>query len=180
MSDKETKDDNDCQACHGTGSVGGALSVKSGPFLLNPPPCRVCGGTGRKPKSKKDQKSGALVGGLFFLCSETQPTFFCRVLGRPTGLLAAASFALYCGAATTSSVTGTTPEKPSCLAAIGERSIIRPLLNGPRSLIRTMTVRRFFKLVTRTNVPKGSERCAAVSLAGENNSPLAVLPSFCE
>jgi hypothetical protein len=54
------------------------------------------------------------------------------------------------------------------------------LLNGPRSLIRTMTVRRFFKLVTRTNVPKGNERCAAVSFAGENNSPLAVLPSFCE
>jgi len=54
------------------------------------------------------------------------------------------------------------------------------LLNGPRSLIRTMTVRRFLKLVTRTNVPKGNERCAAVSFAGENNSPLAVLPSFCE
>ena len=34
MSDKETKDDNECQACHGTGSVGGVRLVKSGPFLL--------------------------------------------------------------------------------------------------------------------------------------------------
>jgi hypothetical protein len=43
-----------------------------------------------------------------------------------------------------------------------------------------MTVRRFFKLVTWTNVPKGSERCAGGSFDGENNSPLPVLPPFCE
>jgi hypothetical protein len=34
---------------------------------------------------------------------------------------------------------------------------------GARSLIVTFTVRQFSKFVTRTTVPKGSARCAAVS-----------------
>ena len=41
----EQKDDT-CQACLGTGAVAGAQPVRTGPFLLKPPPCRVCGGTG--------------------------------------------------------------------------------------------------------------------------------------
>ena len=54
-SNKETEaDDGKCQACHGTGSVAGASPVKTGPFLLNPSLCRVCGGTGRKPQPKSE------------------------------------------------------------------------------------------------------------------------------
>jgi len=49
----EQKDDA-CQACRGTGSVAGAQPVRSGPFLLKPPLCRMCGGTGRKPQSKSE------------------------------------------------------------------------------------------------------------------------------
>ena len=104
---------------------------------------------------------------------------FHRFVVRPATLANTTALA-YRGVVITSSVTGTRPEKRSSCAAAGERSMIRPLLNGPRSLIRTMTVRPFCKLVTRTIVPKGSERCAAVSLLGKNNSPLAVFPSFCE
>ena len=39
----------------------------------------------------------------------------------------------------TSSLTGVKPEKPSWCAAAGVRSITRPRVKGPRSLIRTMT-----------------------------------------
>src|SRR5580658_796875 len=56
--------------------------------------------------------------------------------------------------------------------------MMRPLVNGPRSLMRTMTVRPLRRLVTRTMVPNGSVRCAAVSLDGENVSPFAVLPAW--
>ena len=49
----EQKDDT-CQACLGTGAVAGAQPVRTGPFLLKPPPCRVCGGTGGKPQSKSE------------------------------------------------------------------------------------------------------------------------------
>jgi DnaJ-class molecular chaperone len=50
MSDTAAKADDRCQACNGTGSVAGAQPVRTGPFLLNPPVCRVCGGSGRKPE----------------------------------------------------------------------------------------------------------------------------------
>src|SRR5580700_3347383 len=66
-----------------------------------------------------------------------------------------AEFARYCGL-TTSSVTGTRPENLSCDAAAAVRSMMRPLLKGPRSLMRTMTVRPLRTLVTRTIVPKGN------------------------
>jgi hypothetical protein len=56
---------------------------------------------------------------------------------------------------------------------------MRLLLNGPRSLIRTTTLRPLRTLVTRTIVPKGKVRCAAVSFAEENASPLVVVPPFC-
>src|SRR6266446_966312 len=56
----------------------------------------------------------------------------------------------------------------------------RRRLKGPRSLIRTTTERPFRLWVTRTNVPNGSVRCAAVNRAGWDASPLAVLPPLCE
>ena len=52
MSDREIEADDKCQACHGTGTVAGARPVRTGPFLLNPPLCRACGGTGRKLRPK--------------------------------------------------------------------------------------------------------------------------------
>src|SRR6266446_3463268 len=54
----------------------------------------------------------------------------------------------------------------------------RPRTNGPRSLMRTTTERPFARFVTRTRVPSGNERCAAVKPFASNRSPLAVrLPS---
>ena len=50
----------------------------------------------------------------------------------------------------------------------------RPPAYGPRSLIRTTTVRPLVLLVTRTRVPKGSERWAAVKSWVLKRSPLAV------
>src|ERR1700722_19729584 len=44
--------------------------------------------------------------------------------------------------------------------------------------MRTMTVRPLRRLVTRTMVPNGNVRCAAVSLDGENVSPFEVLPAW--
>ena len=59
-------------------------------------------------------------------------------------------------------------------AAPQERSIDRPPMNGPRSLMRTTTLRPLLRLVTRTRVPKGRVRWAAVRAEGLNGSPLAV------
>lgn len=56
-------------------------------------------------------------------------------------------------------------------AAPRERSMERPLIKGPRSLIRTST--QPWKH-TRTMVPNGRVRLAAVSPSGWNASPLAV------
>src|SRR5262249_21384031 len=50
-------------------------------------------------------------------------------------------------------------------------------VKGPRSLIRTITILPVFRQVTRTTVPKGRLRCAAVKMAGSKASPLAV--RFC-
>lgn len=77
---------------------------------------------------------------------------------------------------TTSSVTGATPEKPNRRAAVGVTSMTRPRTNGPRSLIRTTTERPLRRLVTRTIVPNGSVRCAAVMPLALAVSPLAVRP----
>ena len=51
---------------------------------------------------------------------------------------------------------------PTACAAEFERSIERPRMNGPRSEIRTTTERPFAVFVTRTFVPSGRVRCAAV------------------
>ena len=64
--------------------------------------------------------------------------------------------------------------KPSCCAAPRDRSRKRPRTNGPRSLMRTTTARPFLGLVTRTLVPNGRLRCAAVSADGFIRSPDAV------
>ena len=64
--------------------------------------------------------------------------------------------------------------KPSRLAAPFDRSITRPLMNGPRSLIRTTTLRPLLRLVTFNLVPKGKVRCAAVNADGFMRSPEAV------
>src|SRR5215468_5324248 len=64
---------------------------------------------------------------------------------------------------TTASTTEVVPENLSALAAAGVTSITRPRTNGPLSLISTTTDRPFRRLVTRTLVPNGSERCAAVN-----------------
>ena len=52
--------------------------------------------------------------------------------------------------------------------------MIRPLMNGPRSLIRTTTALPLLRFSTSTLVPKGSERWAAVIALGFIISPLAV------
>jgi hypothetical protein len=46
---------------------------------------------------------------------------------------------------------------------------------GPRSFILTLTCLPFRRFVTRTMLPKGRVRWAAVSLRGLNTSPLEVL-----
>src|SRR5687768_8254880 len=62
----------------------------------------------------------------------------------------------------------------SRFAAARERSRIRPFTNGPRSFTRTTTDRPFSRFVTRTVVPNGNVRWAAVSFPLSNLSPLAV------
>ena len=64
---------------------------------------------------------------------------------------------------------------PMRWAAAFERSITRPFMNGPRSLMRTTTDLPFFGLVTLSLVPNGRVLCAAVKLAGFMRSPFAVL-----
>jgi hypothetical protein len=67
------------------------------------------------------------------------------------------------------------PIMPILLAAAFDKSNTRPLMNGPRSLMRTTTDLPLFGLVTFSLVPNGKVLCAAVSLAGFMRSPDAVL-----
>jgi hypothetical protein len=53
--------------------------------------------------------------------------------------------------------------------------MMRPRTNGPRSLMVTTTDLPFLLLVTRTLVPNGNERCAAVKAFGLRRPPLATL-----
>src|SRR5215218_9485641 len=57
-----------------------------------------------------------------------------------------------------------------------DRSMTAFAVRGIRSLIRTSTERRVGSCTTRTRVPNGSVRWAAVSRFGLNGSPLAVRP----
>src|SRR6266446_671599 len=73
-----------------------------------------------------------------------------------------------------SSVTRAMPLNPRARAPAGVRSIIRPRTNGPRSFILTTTELPLLMLVTRTFVPKGRVRCAAVKAPDLTRSPFAV------
>ena len=63
---------------------------------------------------------------------------------------------------------------PISLAASRERSMILPLIYGPRSLILTRTFLPLARLVTLTMEPNGNDLCAAVSSCMLKRSPLAV------
>jgi DnaJ-class molecular chaperone len=53
MSSKRVQPAIECQACGGTGYVAGAQPIKTGPYVIEPPPCQVCEGTGRAPQPKE-------------------------------------------------------------------------------------------------------------------------------
>src|ERR1044071_10108166 len=82
----------------------------------------------------------------------------------------------FAGDSTTSTFTGTIPGRiiSNCSAAAWDKSMIRPQMNGPRSLIRTTTDRLLERFVTLTLEPNGSDRCAAVNLYISKISPFAV------
>src|SRR4029079_12854295 len=63
---------------------------------------------------------------------------------------------------------------PIARAAPRDRSSVTPRVNGPRSLITTVTEFPFCGLLTVTRDPKGSVRCAAVYPLGWKGWPLAV------
>ena len=65
--------------------------------------------------------------------------------------------------------------RPVAFAAASDRSMIRPCTNGPRSVIRTTTLWLFVRFVTRTSVPIGSVRCAAVIAFWSYTAPSAPL-----
>src|SRR5262245_3662349 len=75
----------------------------------------------------------------------------------------------------TSSLTGASPLKPSARAPAGVTSITRPATNGPRSVIVTTTDCPLLVLVTRTLLPKGRLRWAAVKALSLSLTPLAVV-----
>ena len=66
------------------------------------------------------------------------------------------------------------PVMPIACAAPRAKSSVTPRVNGPRSLIVTVTDLPFSGLVTVTCDPKGSERCAAVKPPELKAWPLAV------
>ena len=76
----------------------------------------------------------------------------------------------------TVSTTGARSVKPSWFASARVRSITRLLMKGPRSLMRTVMMRPLFVLMTRTIVPNGNVRWAAVKALEFDCSPLAVCP----
>jgi DnaJ-class molecular chaperone len=49
---KRVRPGSECQACRGTGYVAGSQPIKTGPYIIDPPPCGVCGGSGRAPQPK--------------------------------------------------------------------------------------------------------------------------------
>jgi hypothetical protein len=67
-----------------------------------------------------------------------------------------------------------TPLRPIARAAPRDRSMSRPRVNGPRSLITTIVDEPVRGLETLTLVPNGSLLCAAVRPSARNGCPLAV------
>jgi hypothetical protein len=63
---------------------------------------------------------------------------------------------------------------PIRLAAASDRSRLRPLTNGPRSLTLTTTELPVERLVTRIRDPRGKVLDAAVKLCSLKTSPLVV------
>jgi len=49
---KRVRPGSECQACRGTGYVAGSQPIKTGPYIIDPLPCGVCGGSGRAPQPK--------------------------------------------------------------------------------------------------------------------------------
>lgn len=78
------------------------------------------------------------------------------------------------------SSTSATPAlmNPSFLAAASLRLITRLELSGNRSTIRTSTVCRFARFITRTHEPMGNLGCPATSSSLLSRLPLAVNPPF--
>jgi hypothetical protein len=74
------------------------------------------------------------------------------------------------------SETVSVPAIPSARAAPVDKSMQRPFTNGPRSLIRTVTLRPLECEVTVTREPNGLVRCAAVIAFKSIRSPDAVRP----
>ena len=72
--------------------------------------------------------------------------------------------------------TGARPSStmPSARAAAFDRSMSRPSIHGPRSLITTVIEAPVLRWITLTSAPNGSSRCAAVSWFMSKTSPLAV------
>src|ERR1700693_430101 len=64
--------------------------------------------------------------------------------------------------------------RPIACAAPRDRSMSRPRVNGPRSLIVTTVEAPVPGFVTFTRVPNGSVLCAAVTPSGRNGWPLLV------
>ena len=64
--------------------------------------------------------------------------------------------------------------RPIARAAPGDKSMSRPRVNGPRSLIVTTVEAPVWGFVSFTRVPNGSFLCAAVRPSGRNVWPLAV------
>ena len=67
-----------------------------------------------------------------------------------------------------------TLERPIARAAPRDKSMSRPRVNGPRSLIVTTVEAPVWGFVSFTRVPNGSFLCAAVRPSGRNAWPLAV------
>ena len=65
--------------------------------------------------------------------------------------------------------------RPIACAAPRDKSMSRPRVNGPRSLIVTIVEEPVRGFVSFTRVPNGSFLCAAVRPSGRNAWPLAVL-----
>ena len=68
------------------------------------------------------------------------------------------------------------PDMPMACAAPLARSSVTPRVNGPRSLITTVTDFPLRGFVTVTCEPNGSVRCAAVLPLALKAWPLAVCP----
>ena len=67
-----------------------------------------------------------------------------------------------------------TSRRPMARAAARDKSMSRPRVNGPRSLIVTIVEAPVRGLVTFSRVPKGNLLCAALRPSGRKVWPLAV------